>query len=75
MSKILQIRLILLLEEKGPLRRKDLVQELNRPRSTIYDNLNQLHKEDKVESFRKKTNGKRGAPYTFWRIKENGGAN
>ena len=54
----------------GPMRRRRLVKKLERPRSTIYDNLVILKRSGIVEKYSKKTNHERGAPYVFWRLVE-----
>ncbi len=54
--------------ETGPSTRRDLVQLLNSPRTTIYDNLIKLHKRKVVEKFTR-NNGKRGRPLVFWKLK------
>jgi len=64
----IQIRLIEILKNSGPLTRKMLVKELNTPRTTIYDNLIKLQKRKIVTKFRD-NNGERGRPLVYWRIK------
>jgi len=63
----LQQKILLLLIEEGPLSRKELANALNRPRTTIYDNLHKLLNKEIVKKFRK-NNGSRGAPTTFWKL-------
>ncbi len=63
----IQYQLIQILEI-GSLKRRDLVQLLNSPRTTVYDNLIKLHKRKVVEKFTK-NNGKRGRPVVFWKLK------
>ncbi len=53
--------------EKGPSTRRDLVQLLNSPRTTVYDNLFKLHKRKVVEKFTRNS-GKRGRPLVFWKL-------
>jgi predicted ArsR family transcriptional regulator len=65
----LQYNLIKTLKYNGPLTRKELVNQLNTPRTTIYDNLVKLQKREKVKKF-SRNNGKRGRPKTFWDIKK-----
>ena len=65
----LQNSLIKILEDSGPITRKELVSTLNIPRTTIYDNLLKLQKRKMIEKF-SRNNGRRGRPLVFWRIKE-----
>ena len=65
----IQYNLIKMLENSGPLTRKDLVNHLETPRTTIYDNLIKLQKRKVVEKF-SRNNGKRGRPKTFWKLIE-----
>ena len=50
--------------------RRDLTNELGTPRTTIYDNLIKLQKEDKLVEKFFRSNGKRGRPMVFWKIQE-----
>jgi len=63
----MQNNLIKTLEKNGPLTRKDLVNQLKTPRTTIYDNLLKLQKRKLVEKFIQ-SDGKRGRPLVFWKI-------
>ena len=63
-----QNSLMKLLQVNGPMTRKDLVNQLNTARTTIYDNLLKLQKRKVVEKFTR-NNGKRGRPLVFWKIK------
>jgi predicted ArsR family transcriptional regulator len=65
----LQHNLIVKLEKDGPLTRRQLVNKLKTPRTTIYDNLVKLQKNKVVEKF-SRNNGKRGRPKVFWKIKQ-----
>jgi predicted ArsR family transcriptional regulator len=65
----LQYNLIKTLKNNGPLTRRELVNQLNTPRTTIYDNLVKLQKENIVKKF-SRNNGKRGRPKIFWEIKK-----
>ena len=65
----IQNNLLKILENSGPITRKDLVNQLNTPRTTIYDNLIKLHKRKLVEKFTR-NNGKRGRPLVLWRVNE-----
>jgi len=65
----LQYNLIKILKNNGPLTRKELVNQLNTPRTTIYDNLVKLQKENVVKKF-SRNNGKRGRPKIYWEIKK-----
>jgi len=63
-----QYNLIKSLKIDGPLTRKDFVNQLNIPRTTIYDNLVKLQKRRVVEKVIR-NNGKRGRPLVFWKLK------
>ncbi|MBD3193806.1 MAG: hypothetical protein GF317_02045 [Candidatus Lokiarchaeota archaeon] len=65
----LQLKLIKTLDQQGPQTRKQLVNSLKTPRTTIYDNLVKLQKNRVVEKF-SRNNGKRGRPKVYWRIKD-----
>jgi uncharacterized membrane protein len=64
----LQKEIVNYLKEHGPVPRAILVAELDRPRTTIYDNLNKLQNRKVVEKF-SKNNGKRGRPKVYWQIR------
>ena len=64
----IQLSLIKNLENKGPLVRRDIVKQLNFPRTTIYDNLLKLQKIKIVEKY-SRNNGV-GRPLVLWQIKE-----
>ncbi|MFW9822698.1 MAG: MarR family transcriptional regulator [Candidatus Thorarchaeota archaeon] len=64
----IQHNLLKMLETTGPSTRKDLVKHLNTARTTIYDNLVKLQKRKLIEKF-SRTDGKRGRPLVFWKIK------
>ncbi|MHA1913571.1 MAG: hypothetical protein ACW986_02425 [Promethearchaeota archaeon] len=64
----IQSNLLKTLEITGPLTRKDLVNQLKTPRTTIYDNLVQLQKRKLIEKFTR-SDGKRGRPLVFWKAK------
>ena len=66
----LQEKLIELLKNLGPVKRNNLVNELNLPRSTIYDNLLELKRLDIVEKKYLKR-GKPGRPPVIWMLKPN----
>ncbi len=65
----IQFNLIKTLKDEGPLTRRDLVNELRIPRTTIYDNLVKLQKRKLIEKF-SRNDGKRGRPLIFWKFKE-----
>jgi predicted ArsR family transcriptional regulator len=65
----IQFNLIKTLKDEGPLTRRDLVNELKIPRTTIYDNLVKLQKRKMIEKF-SRNDGKRGRPLIFWKFKE-----
>jgi len=64
----IQHNLIKTLESTGPVTRRELVNQLNTPRTTIYDNLVKLQKRKIIEKFTR-NNGKRGRPLVFWKLK------
>lgn len=63
----MQSNLVKILEKNGPLTRRDLVNQLKIPRTTIYDNLLKLQKHKFIEKFIQ-SEGKRGRPLVFWKI-------
>ncbi|MHA1478602.1 MAG: hypothetical protein ACTSPU_10425 [Promethearchaeota archaeon] len=65
----IQYNLIKKLQNNGPSTRRDLVNVLKSPRTTIYDNLLKLQKRKLIEKFTR-NNGMRGRPLVFWRLKE-----
>ncbi|MGB5909564.1 MAG: hypothetical protein WBH31_00075 [Promethearchaeia archaeon] len=65
----IQHSLIKTLRKYGPTTRKDLVNELDTPRTTIYDNLLKLQKIKLIEKF-SRNNGKRGRPSIFWKLRD-----
>ena len=62
----IQNNLIKTLKKIGPMTRRELVHQLNTPRTTVYDNLLKLQKIKLVERYAR-NNGKRGRPLVFWR--------
>ena len=64
----LQNILLKTLEENGPLTRSQLVKQLKTPRTTIYDNLLKLQKRKVLEKYTR-SNGQRGRPLVFWKLK------
>ncbi|MFX1326101.1 MAG: helix-turn-helix domain-containing protein [Promethearchaeota archaeon] len=64
----IQFNLLKTLEETGPSTRKELVKYLDTPRTTIYDNLVKLQKRKLIEKF-SRSDGHRGRPLVFWRLK------
>ena len=64
----IQYNLLKTLDNICPSTRKDLVKHLSTPRTTIYDNLVKLQKRKLIEKF-SRTDGKRGRPLVFWKIK------
>ena len=65
----IQSNLIKTLKNVGPLTRRELVKQLETPRTTIYDNLVKLQKRKLIEKFTR-TDGKRGRPLVFWKFKD-----
>ena len=66
LSPIQQMILIELTKE-GPLSRRQLVLQLNTPRTTIYDNLIKLQKRKVIEKFTR-NNRSRGRPLVYWKL-------
>ena len=64
----IQSTLLKTLEDSGPSTRKELVNYLNTPRTTIYDNLLKLQKRKLIEKF-SRNDGKRGRPLVYWKLK------
>ena len=64
----IQNNLIKTLKNVGPLTRRDLVKQLQTPRTTIYDNLIKLQERKVVEKFTR-NDRKRGRPLVFWKVK------
>ncbi|TFG10207.1 MAG: MarR family transcriptional regulator [Promethearchaeota archaeon] len=63
----IQLRLIEFLKINGSRTRRELVNQLKIPRTTLYDNLLKLQKQRIVEKYAK-NNGKRGRPVVYWKI-------
>ncbi len=64
----IQDNLLKVLQQSGPITRRDLVKQLNSPRTTVYDNLLKLQKLKVVEKF-SRTAGGRGRPLVYWKLK------
>jgi len=64
----IQNNLIKTLEKSGPLTRRELVKQLETPRTTIYDNLIKLQKQKFIEKLTR-NDGKRGRPLVLWKLK------
>ena len=62
----IQNTLIKTLKKIGPMTRRELVNQLNTPRTTIYDNLLKLQKIRLVEKYARNS-GNRGRPLVFWK--------
>ena len=60
--------MVLKILQKGPLTRKQLVHQLNVPRTTIYDTLIKLQRIKVIEKFTR-NNGSRGRPLVYWKLK------
>lgn len=63
----LQIELFRVLKSNGPCDRKTLVNILNKPRTTIYDNLKKLQQKSLITKYTR-NNNKRGRPRSFWKL-------
>ena len=64
----LQNDLVDILKKYGALTRGQLVEKLNKPRTTIYDNLAVLMKHNIVKTFSKKIINGRGRPIVFFEV-------
>lgn len=65
----LQDDLVKILEKNGPMTRAELVKQISRPRTTIYDNLMGLMAHNVVKKFSRPTNS-RGRPLVFFKLIE-----
>jgi uncharacterized membrane protein len=65
----LQLNLIKTLKENGASTRRELVNQLKTPRTTIYDNLVKLKKKQLVKKF-SRNNNKQGRPKVYWDLLE-----
>ena len=65
----LQKELIGVLEQNGPMTRRDLVDQTGEPRTTIYDNLMRLAKYNLVKKFPRPRNS-RGRPPIYFKLVE-----
>jgi predicted ArsR family transcriptional regulator len=67
---LLQSNILDYLNDIGAASRRQLVEVLETPRTTVYDNLEGLEEKGLVERF-KVHNGQQGRPMTYWRLEEN----
>jgi predicted transcriptional regulator len=65
----LQKELLKMLERNGPMTRKDLVKTIDKPRTTVYDNLMGLIQHNLVRKYSRPTNS-RGRPLVFFKLSE-----
>jgi predicted ArsR family transcriptional regulator len=65
----LQIEILNLLKEKGPMSRQELVRTIGIPRTTIYDNLFNLVLYKILQKYKNKI-GARGRPQVYYKIFE-----
>jgi predicted ArsR family transcriptional regulator len=65
----LQENLVDILKKNGPLTRSQMVDMLEKPRTTIYDNLSGLINRDMVKKFSRQVNT-RGRPVVFFKLQE-----
>lgn len=65
----LQTDLVSILKKNGALTRNQMVEKLNKPRTTIYDNLAALINRDMIKKFSRQVNN-RGRPVVFFKLKE-----
>lgn len=61
--------IITVLKQHGPLTRGELVSKLNRPRTTIYDHLDNMRKRNVIKSFIRPKSS-RGRPPVFYKLVE-----
>lgn len=64
----LQKNIISVLKDSGPITRNKLVEKLDRARTTIYDNLAKLMKNNRVRSFPSHDGKKRGRPLVLFEL-------
>ena len=65
----LQKDLVVALQKKGPMTRAEIVREIAKPRTTVYDNLMGLMAHNIVKKYSRPTNS-RGRPLVFFRLQE-----
>ena len=65
----LQKDLIKALEKNGPMTRADIVKSVDKPRTTVYDNLVGLIQHNVVKKYSRPTNS-RGRPLVFFKVME-----
>jgi predicted ArsR family transcriptional regulator len=65
----IQKDLVVSLQKKGPMTRAEMVKELAKPRTTIYDNLMGLMAHNMVKKYSRPTNS-RGRPLVFFKLVE-----
>ncbi len=65
----IQLNLIKTLKKTGAINRGELVNKLDTPRTTIYDNLVKLKKKKLVKKFTR-NNNKEGRPKVYWFLLE-----
>jgi predicted ArsR family transcriptional regulator len=65
----LQKDLISALQKKGPMTRAEIVKTINKPRTTIYDNLMGLMSQNLIKKYSRPTNS-RGRPLVFFKLQE-----
>jgi predicted transcriptional regulator len=63
----LQKELVEALNKKGPMTRAELVNSINKPRTTVYDNLMGLMAHNLVKKYSRPTNS-RGRPLVFFKV-------
>lgn len=63
----LQKKIYILLDKKGCLTRKMLMRLTNKPRTTLFDNLDKLRELGLITKF-SYNNGKKGRPKIYWTI-------
>ena len=65
----LQKELMDVLEKNGPMTRSDLVHKMDKPRTTVYDNLMGLIQHNIVKKYSRPTNA-RGRPLVFFKLSD-----
>lgn len=66
----LQIILVKTLEKNGPMTREQMVNDISRARTTIYDNLSTLIDRNMIKKISRQVNA-RGRPVVFFKLVEN----
>lgn len=60
--------LLILIKENKSMTREELIQKINIPWTTMYDNLEVLERSGYITSTPAESNGKKGRPPTMWSV-------